>query len=230
MPDIYDFDIDVVVPNLTPEVKRLPKYTAWLRVLTTPIQSAWQNLFADWKTGSSYSDYDNLNTYQFGDKVRFTDNYIYEATYLNTNGLPQTFSSITPLNTNYWTLINTNFIGADERITYNSQIIILEHSLNKWFRNELATDQIFINTNEIINTVFQMANNGRFSSRMSNVGGTTWMGIAPTYTVQYNFTVNVPLTLFNSLGTDAINRENAIRAFVDKYNLAGLRYNVTTYI
>lgn len=225
MPDIYDFDIDIVVPNLTPPVKRLPKYLAWLKSLATPIQTAWINLFSDWKTGSSYSDFDIVATYQFGDRVRHTDNKIYEATYLETT----TFSGVLPSNETFWTLVNPTFVGADERITYNSQIIILEHSINKWFRNELAADQIYLETNQIVNTVFQMGNNGRYSSVMSNVGGTTWMGNTPSYTTQYNFTVNVPASLFATLGTDATNRENAIREFVDKYNLAGIKYNVTTY-
>lgn len=222
MPDIYDFDIDIVIPNLTPEVKRLPKYLAWLKSLATPIQTAWNDLFVEWKTGSSYPDYNVINSYSVQSRVRYDDNKIYECIY------PANIGNI-PSDPTYWTLINTNFIGADERITYNSQIIILEHSLNKWFRNELAADQIYLETNQIINTVFQMGNNGRYSSVMSNVGGTTWMGNTPSYTTQYNFTVYVPAALFTTLGTDATNRENAIREFVDKYNLAGLRYNVTTY-
>lgn len=222
MPDIYDFDIDVVVPNLTPEVKRLPKYLAWLKSLATPIQTAWNDLFVDWKTGTTYADYNVLTTYNFGDRVRYVDNKTYECIANTTAGIECT-------NTDYWELINTTFVGADERITYNSQIIILEHSINKWFRNELAADQIYIETNQIVNTVFQMGNNGHYSSVMSNVGGTTWMGNTPSYTTQYNFTVYVPAALFATLGTDATNRENAIREFVDKYNLAGLKYNVTTY-
>ena len=50
-----------------------------------------------------------------------------------------------------------------------------------------------------------------------------------SYPTQYNFTINVPLALFTTLGTDNTNRENTIRIFADKYVLSGITYNVTTY-
>ena len=37
------------------------------------------------------------------------------------------------------------------------------------------------------------------------------------------------LDLFNTLGTTTTNKENTIRQFADKYNLAGSTYNVITY-
>jgi len=219
----YDFDIDIVVPNLTPEVKRLPKYLAWLKSLTTPIQTAWLYLFNDYKTGSLYSDYSNVTAYVVGDVVIFTDNKVYECILATTGN--------DCLNATYWTLVNENFIGADERITYNSQIIILERALNKWFRNLLATDQIYIATNQISTTIFMMGNSGIYSSKMASDStySLTYMGEAPTFSTQYNFTVNVPVALFTTLGSNPTNRENAVRNFVDKYVLAGINYNVTTF-
>lgn len=223
MPDIYDFDIDIVVPNLTPPIKRLPKYLAWLKSLTTPIQTAWNNLFLDYKKGSTYTYYNSLSTYNIGVKVIYTDNKVYECISTSTGN--------DCLDQVYWTKINDNFIGADERITYNSQIIIIERALNKWFRNLTGTDQIYIGTNQITTSVFVMAQTGTYSSYMASDSSfsTSYMGEAPSFSSQYNFTVYVPSALYSTLGSNPVNRENAIRSFVDKYSLAGITYNVNTY-
>ena len=219
---IFSFNTSIITEQLLPPLLRKVKFLAWLKVLVAPIQNKWSLIFEDFKNGNPYTDYLILNSYIRGDRVRYEDNAIYECI-LNAS------SGNTPLNSAYWVKVNDTFIGVDERLSYNSQTIILEHSLNKWFRNESATDQIYITTHQIINTVFQMGNNGRYSSTMSNLGGTTWMGNDPSYTTQYNFTVYIPTALFLTLGTDTANRENNIRGFVDKYNLAGIKYNVTTY-
>jgi hypothetical protein len=56
------------------------------------------------------------------------------------------------------------------------------------------------------------------------------MGNAPTYIVNaYDYTINVPIAIFNTLGTTTTNKENTIRQFADKYNLAGMNYNIITY-
>ncbi len=232
MPDIYDFDTDIVVPNLTAPVKRLPKFLAWLKSLTQPIQTAWENLFVDWKTGSDYLDYNGATTYNLGDKIVWSvDKCVYEAASITALGIGQSFSGVPPSNPVFWQKLNSNFIGADERITYNSQIIILEHALNKWFQNLTATDQIFINTNSIASNLFLMGETGAYSSAMANNGpfANFFMPNTPNYPTQYNFTINVPAALFATLGTNSTNRENTVRTFADKYVLAGITYNVTTY-
>ena len=46
--------------------------------------------------------------------------------------------------------------------------------------------------------------------------------------IKYN-SQKILFDLFNTLGTNATNKENTIRQFADKYNLAGTTYNVITY-
>ena len=40
----------------------------------------------------------------------------------------------------------------------------------------------------------------------------------------------VPIAVFTSLGDTNDNRENAVRNFADIYNLAGMRYDVQSYV
>jgi hypothetical protein len=64
----------------------------------------------------------------------------------------------------------------------------------------------------------------------SSINSVDYMGNMPTYiTGTFDFTINVPLDLFDTLGTTTTNKENTIRQFADKYNLAGTTYNVITY-
>ena len=77
-----------------------------------------------------------------------------------------------------------------------------------------------------------MGSTAATSSNMANTGAnsTAFMWTTPIYNSGLgNFTVNVPVALFTTLGNSATNREKAIRQFVDKYKLAGTTYSVTTF-
>ena len=57
------------------------------------------------------------------------------------------------------------------------------------------------------------------------------MGLFPTYQTNTNdYTIFVPIAVFTALGDTNDNRENAVRNFADIYNLAGMRYDVQSYV
>jgi hypothetical protein len=231
---LYDYDNEIVAEQLTPPALRESKFLSWLYVITKPIQNLWSLIFEDYKIGSSYPEFDILVTYNFGDRVFYTDKAIYECTALNPDGTAGGVLGIAPVSTYayaYWTKVNNDFIGVDERIKYNSQLIVLEYALNKWFLNLSATDQIYVNTNAITSNIFLMGETGTYSSTMANSSPFSlyFMPEDATFPTQYNFTINVPAALFTTLGTNSTNRENTVRAFADKYVLSGITYNVTTY-
>ena len=224
---LYDFDIATITPNLTPNVKRVPKYLAWIKSLATPIQWAWNNLFVDWLNGSTYllfTSYSAIHFFNVGDRVIYIDKAVYECV----SGIAKGFTN--PLDSN-WIKINENFIGANERIKYTSQNITLEYALNNWFQNIGATKQIFISTNIISSTYFLMGYTGTYSSKMALNGqySSSFMGLTPTYPTQINMTVNFPLALYNSLDIVPSNRDLIIRSFVDKYIVAGITYNIVNF-
>ena len=221
---IYDYDNQIVGEQLTPPVLRTVKQLSWINTLTAAVQNLWSLIFEDYRVGSVYTDYSIIATYAVQDRIRWTDKAIYECIKVTTAG-------ILPSNTTYFVKVNDNFIGSDERVKYNSQLIVLEYALNNWFLNLTATDQIFIATNNITSNLFLMGQTGTYSSTMANssVFSAYFMPNVASYPTQYNFTINVPLALFTTLGTDNTNRENTIRIFADKYVLSGITYNVTTY-
>ena len=228
---IYDYDNQIVGEQLTPPVLRTAKQLSWINTLTAAVQNLWSLIFEDYRVGSVYPSFNIATIYDFGNKIIWDDKCIYEATCTDSLGVAQSFSGVYPNNAVFWTKVNDNFIGSDERVKYNSQLIVLEYALNNWFLNLTATDQIFIATNNITSNLFLMGQTGTYSSTMANssVFSAYFMPNVASYPTQYNFTINVPLALFTTLGTDNTNRENTIRIFADKYVLSGITYNVTTY-
>lgn len=224
---LFDFDIDIVIPNLTPPVKRLPKYSAWLKSLTTPIQQAWQNLFVDYKTGSTYADFDIGTTYNLGDLVIWTDKCVYEASSVTSLGVGQSFSGVLPNNTAFWTKVNNNFIGTDERVKYNSQKLLFEYALNRFFR----TTGIYITNNFVTPTnVFVMGDSSANSSYMpsNSIYQADYMRNTAYYgSAIYDFTIFFPIADYTALGSQA---DSIIRSYADVYNSIGMQYDIQTYI
>jgi len=219
---LFDFDIDIIIPNLVAPIKRLPKYLAWVKSLATPLQQAWQFLFVDYKTGSSYPDFNIGTTYYLSDMVIWTDKCVYMASYID----GASFVGILPSNTTYWTKINSNFIGVDERVKYNSQKLLFEYALNRFFR----TTGIYIVNNFVTPTnVFAMGDSSESSSYMpsNSIYQADFMPDVPTYNTDiYDFTIFFPIADYTALGADA---ELIIRSFADVYNLVGMQYDIQTF-
>lgn len=222
----YDFDTNVLANWLIPPQLRQAAQLAWHRVMLKPLQWLRDWFFDSYIAGSNALPFDVGST-PYNRGQRALENYaVYECIVNGTTLSP----SASPTS---WQKIQDIFIGADERIKYNSQIIVLEYALNKRFQPPLVLgSQIFINNNPINTSVFVMGNTSATSSNMSNSGAnsTAFMWNVPVYNSGLgSFTVNVPAALYTTLGNSPTNRERAIRQFVDKYKLAGTTYSVATF-
>jgi hypothetical protein len=222
---IYDINFNTQTDNLENPLRRKPKFAAWMHTLMKPLQWLHNLFYIEYVNGSYnlYNKYDSLTAYTVGDRVYGEDRGLYECIQLGT-GNPTT-------DTNYWVKILDNFIGLEERRKYTSQIITFEYMLNRWFFNNPADPQIYIRNNNIISNIFLMAPSDPYSSKMSvnDYFATTYMCVDPSYPSTYNFTIYVPAALFATLGNNLNNRESAIRAYADKFVLAGIRYNIDTF-
>jgi len=224
---IYNINTDYVNEQLTPPKLRKNKFLAWLSVLAKELK-IFNNLFYLYQKSdiTNWLAFSMSSTYSLNDKVIYTDNniYMYNNTTPTTGNLPN--------DVNYWTLVQSNFIGVDKRINANAQKMILEYTLNRYFRVSIMSPQIYIQNTVVFLTPFVMGNSGSTSSSMSNISSyqVNYLGNAYTYSSNiYDYTIYVPTVLFASLGTSTLNRENAIRSFADLYNLAGMTYQVVTY-
>lgn len=223
---IYDYDSNIVGEQLTPPILRNTKFLAWIYVIVKPIQNIWSLIFEDYKDGNSYADFDILTTYNFGDRVLWTDKAIYEAIYTDADGIAQSFNGVYPSNTLFWTKVNEIFIGSNERVKYSAQKLLFEYALNTFF----ITTGIYITNNFIdVGDVFLMDTDSTESSLMplDSLYQEDYMDYTATYASGiYDYTIFVPVAFHTSLGTNA---DGIIRTFADKYNLVGMQYDIQTY-
>lgn len=224
MAGIYDFDVSITGPQLVPPHRRLPKRLSWIYAILLPAQWAWNNLFNDFTNGSTAPIYDPTATYNFGDQAVWSDRKVYQCV----SSAPITATD--PTDTNNWLKVLDNFIGARERLKYNAQRMVFEYALNRWFFNIGAANLIYISNNAPTYQPFVMGQTSAYSSTMPNnsIYANYFMAnaISPILT---DYTIYVPVALFNTLGTSNSNRERVVRNFADLYNLAGMKYDVVTY-
>lgn len=222
MYDIYIIQFSLLWEKLMPPILRKSLHLAWGSVVVAPLQRLRDLIFNDYANGSHYDAYDNSTAYVIGDIVYYTDRAVYQCIENSTGNLPT--------DTNYWFKLLDNRIGVRERIKYNSQKVLFEYALNRWFDVPSADPQIYIQNNTIYGTAFLLGQTGAYSSTMprSSVHQLYYLGNSYDYRSDA-FTIFVPVAVFNALASNNTDRENIIRNFADNYVLAGMIYSVVTY-
>ena len=228
MADIYDIDFSIQAENLIPPHKRKSRIIAFLTSLLSPIQWLGERRLQDYRKGTNHLDWLVGVSYSAGVVTTFSDKSDYECLLPHVSATSNQPSGGVDSAT-YWRKLNDNFIGTLQRSRFNSQIIVLEYNLNKWYRIPTTDPQIYVSTN-INPNQFIMAQAGKYSSKMPNnsvfMGEYLWEN--PNFSGN-DFTVFVPAAFFLTLGDTTQNRTNNVRRFVDKLRIAGITYNVTTY-
>lgn len=223
---IYPYDTSYVSEQLLPPEMRTPMRLAWIRTLLASVRAKYNDIFGSTQSytqGFSYANWSSITAYTKGNRVKYGVS-IYEALVASTGSDPE-------VNTDDWLLIEKDFVGVFERVKYNGQKMVLQYVLNRYLNTSYATlPTIYIQTNNIDVNGFYLGVDG--ASELGELGDNANQDdfLGTSYSLnQYAFTVYVPTALFTTLGTTAANRENRVRNVVDKYRLAGMTYNVTTY-
>lgn len=233
-------DINLLTVQNLPPNKRLPRWIAFIHALASPLDWA-MGIFNQYKNGGVTAFYNAAIAYNAGERVVY--NYrVYESlTGSNTGNTPET-------SPDYWLQVNASFIGMSERSLYQGKKLILEYALNHYFREELILhgftgfrqpDSAFTPTPSDIYvetvTPDYVSIFGIQSVQNENMITTVPRGyfafstlITGTTTV-YIFNVYIPALVFGSIDPDPVTAERIVRNFVDKYRIAGVNYNVTTY-
>ena len=228
---IFDINFNTQGKLLLPPKKRLTKWLAWIYTLLKPVQWLRDWFFGVYIDSANYTLFSNSGTtyYVLGDRVVWYDNSLYEC--LNPTLTLATVSSPI-LMPDMWYKLQDCFIGVDERTAYNSQIIVLERALNRWFHNIGAVKQIYIVVNQTNGDKALLANTSLYSMTMSRQSFASVVYMGNTYApgTQYDYTIMIPAALYATLGPTLTDQENAVRNIADKYNMAGMRYLVFNYI
>lgn len=222
---IYSIDFAKRVVQLLPPDKRMGKHVAWMKTLMKPLQWFRDLWFGEYLTGTTAAPWNSGVTYAKYARVRYSKS-VYESLVAdNLNNIPNDAA--------YWMQVQENFIGLQERIQYNSQKLVLEFALNKWFdttfRQPPAQPDIYITRNEIGIPVFRAGGVEGISSVSFANGSSEYVINQYDFSAQPNFTIHIPVAVFNALDPAGQNNESIVRDFVNRYVAAGLIYTIQTY-
>ena len=228
---IFTLSYSIFTERLTPPSKRVARFLAWLRALTSPLQWLHGNVLDTYADGDFAADWDVATQYAIYDRIRYEDGSIYEAI-----ALPPL--ATIPTITTYWYKVAESWIGANERTVYNSQSLMFEYAANKHFNttfrqpNDVSspTRSEIYTSNDNGNIPFAVSLTSDISDAVYISEALATNAVYEAYTVTTtNFTLYIPLVTFTALGTDNTIRESKARAFADKYIIAGMIYTVTPY-
>lgn len=220
----YQIDYDNLVQSQLPPDKRTPEMIEWMKGLVSEIANDSSLLFIQYMLGSVDANW-VAGTYNRRDRVRY-GKAIYEA-------LRDNITSV-PTNSNDWRLLQTTFIGSNDRLRFRGEKLVFEYALNlcfgTTFRQPLLISDIFITTNPtILLPVFRVGYTEIESSSVTTETSSEFVVNAYTFTTQVNATINVPLAVYNALGATNNIRDTIIREFADKYFNAGIIYTISPY-
>lgn len=221
---IYDIDYSKQRVQLLPPDKRYTKTVAWAGILLAPLNYLRNLNFGSYRTGSDAPQWVNTSPYNKYDQVKY-NKIVYESLIENNTDLPTVVGS--------WKVVQQNFIGLSERIYYNGQKLVLEWAMNKWFgtvfRQPPNVSDIYISNNSVPIAVFRCGGVEDISSVVYSNTSSEFVINSYTFTVAFNFTINVPTAVYNALDPTLVNNEKIFRAFVDRYVPAGVTYTIQTY-
>jgi hypothetical protein len=180
--------------------------------------------------GSVVDYYDNTLTYSVGSRAK--DYWgVYES---QANG--NTGNALS--NTTWWVKVLDSYIGVNKQLNYNGNKIVYELALNDWFNTTFRQyadaaytplSDIYITTGAPAFTTFVVGDT--VGSTVGDTMSSGYIGDTPTYTVAstYKYTINVPVSVYNSLGATATIRDKAFRQFADRLKPSGMIYTINAY-
>lgn len=221
----FNINYNTLVQQLIPPLIRKPKEIAWLKSLAKPLQYNNDN-FITYISGDTSNVYNNLSAYTTGDTVVYTNLSVYSSISGSTG--------TTPTDSNYWTKINDNYIGAIERGHYNAQKYLFEYALNRWFLVSGTTtastygqayNNIYIENNTATTVTMLMGQTGSYSSNMNNnsIYSNTFMSNTYTADNENRYIIWFPNYIFTA------NTQSYMRSFADKLNISGMIYALSGY-
>jgi hypothetical protein len=219
---MYNIDYNQkVIETLVPD-KRQPKTIAYLQQLVKEVSQNNTQLTNIYKTFQTTAPWAS-GSYLRNAVVRYGKS-IYIAVQ-NTSDEPSY--------TNAWIMVSPNFMGNDFRLAIRGEKLNLEYALNIWFNTTFRqlplVSDIFLTTNTIIDSVLRVGINEFESSKIYQNISSEFVINGYTFTDQYNLTINVPIAVYNALGTTNDIRTSIIKSFADLYISAGITYKIQTY-
>ncbi len=233
------YDIPTFVTINTPPNYRLPKFLTFVQSLCSGL--TWRKeIFDSYRNGDDQSKWNTLVTYDVDAKV-FWNFATYQSLTSGNIGLQP------DLNPDKWILRNSSNIGASERVMINGGVLSLTFELNRIFGTTFRQppwpapydfglgggtfSDIYI-TNSVTQFSTIVSRTVGFNKSVSRTKGAGLVSRTIGFTgsiTSYLYVINVPIAIYNALGsTDAI-RTAVMTRFVNIYNPCGLSFKIQPY-
>lgn len=215
---------ELLVPD-----KRTASVIAFNAPLFVELQEMHNGLFTTYKEFQACADWDDSTTYTKGDLVKYQKAVHRSLSDGNGGNNPTTVGTVR------WQLVSSNFFGVDNRIKIKGEKLILEYALNLWFGTtfrqpvEGLSDIRIENNTMVYQSPFKVGRTEVQSSSVSKRESTDFIGLDYDFAEKFGFTIKVPTSVFESIGSDDQIRENIIRDFADRYVACGIIYKIQTY-
>jgi hypothetical protein len=225
MSSIYNVDYGSLGAELLPPNKRQPRMLAFVRALLSALQYVLNLFLFSYRTGSPMAAWSNVTTYSAGQRVQYNRS-IYESL-SNSN-------TATPTNAAWWRLVQTNFLGVEERMAYSGQKVVIEYALNRYFSTAFVqpgagTSDIYLTTNTPPVYPFIVGAVNASTSTTYPTYSTEMVLNSYSFTGNYRFTIHMPTAVYTALSSVSAARDKIVRSFADNYVPAGIAYNIVTY-
>jgi hypothetical protein len=226
---IYNIDFEQCALELYPSHKRKTVLLQKIYSLVKPLNDL-ALFFQFYREGGSFSSFNPGTVYTYGQYIQYQ-----RRIYLKNEVTDDYVAGITPLNTTYWTLILSSFIGADERVKFGPPKIVYEFALNKifgtTFRQPPLISDIYI---ENLNTTDDALYVGELDTDTAMVSQTDQESIffvTENDPVQNekDYSINVPVAVWTALAPTGSERDAIITSVALKYRLVGYNFEVNTY-
>lgn len=213
---LYDINFNNKATELTPPDKLTARLLGFIKALIAPVEYMRYKLLIDFKVGSAYDEW-SAGTYAKGYIVVYKK-VLYES---KVDG-----NTDTPPSSN-WALYLNSFIGADDRVRYNGQKLVLEYALNQYYSTEFRqpnlVSDIYIETLGYTLQGFLIGATEDFSSSVGQTTSSGFVGSLTPFLQTYNFKIWFPTAVY------AATNESEVRNFVDKIIPKSLNYSIDTY-
>lgn len=213
---LYDINFDNKGVELLPPDKTDAGMIAWIKSLLAPVEYMRTKVLIDYKKGADYDEW-TAGTYAKGDIVTYKK-AIYESLADSNTDTPPSSK---------WRLYQTVFIGADDRVKYNGQKLVLEYALNQYysttFRQPNLVSDIYIQTLPYTLQGFLIAATESYCSTVGQTTSSGFVGSLTPFLQTYNFKIWFPTAVY------AATNESEVRNFVDAIIPKSLNYSIDTY-
>jgi len=222
---MYNVNYNSAIENLLVPDKRTKKTVAFNKALVAGIANDHNLLFTTYKQYQILSSW-TAGTYAKNDLVKYGKSIFQSIE--NSNTTEPTYSD-------KWRLVSDNFLGSDFRLSITGSKLNLEYALNTWFETTFrqpvaGNSDIYLTTNNALPiSVFRVGINEFESTAVNTNLSDQFIINSYSFVTQYNLTINVPISFYNSIGATDDVRNSIIRSFADKYINAGLTYLIQTY-